>query len=196
MKPMPSFPVSVFPGTPEGLKGSALLRRRLRQLVVMLWAMALLGSAALVGGAWRNDAAIHSHPGRALATVTAVTKLRTTVEFQDASGTYHAPPGGVFYPSDLGEGQRVWVTYDTRNPDLVTVEGRRWTLSIIPALSMAGVSTLVAALAWWATRLVGRRKTTAQNQSRQVDPTKTNPANTTSKTNPANSSTGNKNHDE
>lgn len=127
----------------------ATLRRRLRQLILALLACALLGSAAIIGGAALNDRAIHTDPGRAMATVTGVTWFRTTVDYQDERGVYHSPPGGLLYPTGLGKGQNVWVTYARGNPDLVKVEGRGWTLSIIPALSVAAVSLIVAGLLWW-----------------------------------------------
>ena len=42
----------------------ALIRRRLRQLVLALWVAAMIGSVALLGGAFLNDRIIHSNPGR------------------------------------------------------------------------------------------------------------------------------------
>lgn len=127
-----------------------IVRRRLHQLVMALLACALLGSAAMVGGAALNDHTIDSDPGRAMATVTGESLLRTTVDYQDARGVYHSPPGGLLYPTGLGPGQNVWVTYAKSEPDLVKVEGRRWTLSVIPALSVAGVSVVLALLLWGA----------------------------------------------
>lgn len=122
-------------------------RRRLLQLVVALYACALLAVVAMVLGPAINDARIAASPGRGMATVTEAGPLRTSVQYQDEQGRYHSPRYGVLYPSGLGEGQRVWVTYSTADPDLVKVEGRAWTLSIIPALSVAVVSTAVAAAA-------------------------------------------------
>lgn len=130
-----------------------MLGRRLRQLVMALYAAAVLGCVAMVVGPAVNDAAIAANPGRALAHVTAVTRTRTLVEYQDHEGIYHAPDSGVLYPPGLREGQQVWVTYAKDDPDLVKVQGREWTLAIIPALSVLAVSTIIAAAAWW---LVGR----------------------------------------
>lgn len=127
--------------------------RRGRQLVLLLWLAALLGAVAMVAGPYLNDRTINADPGRALATVTGVSLVRTTVDYRDEEGIYHAPPTGLLYPTGLGEGQRVWVTYAKSDPDLVKVEGREWTLSIIPALSVAVVTTVIAAVLWWA---VGR----------------------------------------
>lgn len=134
------------------------MRRRLHQLILALTACALLGSAAIVGGAALNDREIAAHPGRAMATVTGVSWFRTTVDYQDDNGVYHSPPRGLLYPTGLGEGQNVWVTYARSNPDLVKVEGRGWTLSIVPALSIAVVSLLLAALLWWAVGVATRPK--------------------------------------
>ncbi len=131
--------------------------RRGRQLVLLLWAAALLGAVALVGGPYLNDRSINEDPGRALATVTGVSRVRTTVDFRDEQqGIYHSPPTGLLYPTGLGEGQRVWVTYAKGNPELVKVEGREWTLSVIPAFSVALVATVIAAVLWWAIGRVTR----------------------------------------
>ncbi|QNE88872.1 DUF3592 domain-containing protein [Corynebacterium incognita] len=134
-----------------------VLRRRLHQVIMALYAAAVIGSVAMVVGPYLNDRAINADTGRALATVTNVGLLRTTVDFQDEDSFYHSPPTGLLYPTGLGEGQQVWVNYSKENPDLVKVEGREWTLSVIPALSVWVVSTLVAGLAWvlvsqWAAR--------------------------------------------
>ena len=132
--------------------------RRIRQLILALYAAALLAAASMVGGAWLNDRAIASDPGRALATVTHVGGLRTTVDFQDVEGKFHSPPAGLLYPTGLGTGQMVWVEYQVSNPDLVKVAGRRWTLAVIPAASVAAVATGVAALCWWRTGVRQKRR--------------------------------------
>lgn len=134
----------------------ARIRRRLRQLVMVLTALALLGCVAMVIGPFINDRKIEADPGRALAVVTAVSPLRTTVDFQDEEGIYHSPTTGLLYPSGLGEGQRVWVNYAKAEPELVKVEHRRWTLSIIPALSVAAGVAAVAALLWGLVSLLTR----------------------------------------
>lgn len=134
------------------------VRRRLHQLVIVLSTLAMLGCVAMVGGPFINDRKIESDPGRALATVTEVGVLRTTVDYQDEDGIYHSPPTGLLYPTGLGEGQRVWVTYSRENPELVKVENREWTLSIIPASSVAVVVAMVTALAWWLVNFLTRPK--------------------------------------
>lgn len=131
--------------------GRETIRRRLHQLVMALLACALLGAVAMVAGSAINDRTINADPGRAMATVTGKSLLRTTVDYQDVEGVYHSPPGGLLYPTGIGQGQNVWVTYAKTDPDLVKVEGRRWTLSIIPALSVALASVLLAVLLWWLT---------------------------------------------
>lgn len=133
-------------------------RRRLLQLVMALYACAVLGSVAMVAGPALNDARIMRDPGRGMATVTGVNWLRTSAEYQDEQGRYHSPRYGLLYPTGLGEGQRVWVTYSTSDPDLVKVEGRGWTLAVLPALSVWAVSTLVAGAGWLAISLYFGRK--------------------------------------
>ena len=125
------------------------IRRRAHQLVLVLYIFAVLGCAAMVIGPALNDRTINNNPGRALATVVDVGTLRTSVEYQGDDGRLHSPKTGLLYPSDLGEGQRVWVTYAKDNYDLAKVEGRKWTLSLIPALSTLAVASAIAAGLWW-----------------------------------------------
>ena len=94
-----------------------------------------------------------ANPGRGTATVTETGPMRTFVEYQTEDGQLVSPPRGLLYPTGLGEGQHVWVTYAKSDPDLVKVEGRGWALALTPALSTWAVATLVAAGAWFA---VGR----------------------------------------
>lgn len=128
-------------------------RRRAHQVVLALYAFATLGSVAMVAGPALNDARIQANPGRGTAIVTEAGRMRTFVEYQTEDGQLVSPPRGLLYPTGLGEGQQVWVTYDKTDPDLVKVEGRGWALALLPALSMWAVATLVAAAAWFA---VGR----------------------------------------
>lgn len=74
-------------------------RRRVRQLILVLYAAALVGMAGMVIGPFLNDRTIGANPGRALATVTDVGTLRTFVDFQDSKGIYHTPPTGLLYPT-------------------------------------------------------------------------------------------------
>lgn len=77
-------------------------RRRLLQLVIALYACAMLGVVAMIAGPALNDARIMDSPGRGMATVTEVGALRTSVEYQDEQGRYHSPRYGLLYPSGLG----------------------------------------------------------------------------------------------
>ncbi|STC69582.1 DUF3592 domain-containing protein [Corynebacterium pilosum] len=144
-----------------------MMRRRLHQLILLLYAAAMIGAAAMVVGPAINDAIIMSDPGRGMATVTGVSPIRTAVDYQDENGRYHSPPTGLLYPSGLGEGQQVWVTYAKSDPDLVKVEGRMWTLSLIPAFSVAVVSTLIAVLAWVGVDKLGKSSPRVTRRSRK-----------------------------
>ena len=138
-------------------------RRRLHQLVAALCTAGLLGSFAMIGGTAANDHRIESDPGRALATVTGTSLLRTTVEFRDDAGLYQAPSTGVLYPTGLAEGQQVWVQYSRENPDLVKVAGRGWTLAIIPGLSVAVLVVVVTLVLWRLISFATRPKKREQN---------------------------------
>lgn len=122
--------------------------RRWHQFVLVSYIVATIACISMVVGPYLNDRAIEQNPGRALATVTSVGVLRTMVDYQDAEGYYRVPEYGLLYPSDLREGQRVWVQYAQDNTDLVKVEGRRWTLAIIPALSVWASASILAILGW------------------------------------------------
>ncbi|QGU06388.1 hypothetical protein COCCU_02145 [Corynebacterium occultum] len=137
------------------------VRRRLHQLVLALCTLALLGTFGMVAGPFLNDRSIAADQGRALAIVTGVGALRTTVDFQDEEGIYHSPSTGLLYPTGLGEGQRVWVNYAKSDPDLVKVEHREWTLSIIPALSVGFWVLVVTAILWFSVNFFTRPKKVA-----------------------------------
>ena len=143
-------------------------RRRIKQTILVCYAAAMLGCASLVIGPGINDYIIEADPGRALARVTSVTTTKTIVEFQDDTNTYHSPPGGLLYPTGLGPGQRVWVTYARSNPELVKVSGRKWTLAIIPALSSAAVTTLITSALWFA--ILGPRHFRRANHKNHTNP--------------------------
>ncbi|WKK62361.1 DUF3592 domain-containing protein [Corynebacterium sp. P8-C1] len=136
------------------------VRRRLHQLIIVLYACAILGSVAMVAGPAYNDFTISRDPGRGIATVTGVGLTRTSVDYQDESGEFHSPQRGLLYPSGLGDGQQVWVTYAKSNPEIVKVEGRGWTLAIVPALSVGAVATLIAAAAWLGVSALGKKSRT------------------------------------
>ncbi|MCQ9342635.1 DUF3592 domain-containing protein [Corynebacterium kozikiae] len=141
------------------------VHRRLHQLIMALSVAVTIGCIAMVVGPWLNDRTIDSNPGRALATVQAVTLTRTTVEFQDQKGFSHSPRSGLLYPTGLGVGQRVWVNYALDNPELVKVEGRSWTLSVIPALSVWVSCAAVLAALWWTTSWHRQRQAAQASQA-------------------------------
>ncbi|WP_053411424.1 DUF3592 domain-containing protein [Corynebacterium lactis] len=123
--------------------------RRLRQLILFLLICLMVSCAGMIVGSFLNDRAINANMGEAIANVRSVELLRTTVDFVDDNGDFQSPPTGLLYPVGLEEGQRVRVEYDRLDPNVVRVAGRAWTLSIIPAGSIAVVGLLVAAPLWW-----------------------------------------------
>lgn len=122
-------------------------------LVLVLAGLMTLQSLLLVAGAWRNDKAIERDMGVALAEVLSAGPRRSTIEFVTPERVTYRPELGVLYPSELSPGMRIYVEYDKSNPDLVRVQGRNASLSIVPAGSIIVVVWMVAGtvllgLAW------------------------------------------------
>ncbi|WP_445228168.1 DUF3592 domain-containing protein [Corynebacterium sp. H78] len=105
-----------------------------------------------------------------MATVRHTSTLRTAVDFVDEEGEYRSPVNGLLYPVGLEQGQRVRVEYDRENPETVRVEGRRWTLSIIPALSILVVGLVIAIPLWWLTVRATNRLLENSQDSTQAPP--------------------------
>ena len=114
--------------------------RFLRQVLLFVMICLLLSCLAMVVGCFINDRNIESNMGQSVANVRSVELLRTTVDFVDENGDFQSPPTGLLYPVGLEEGQRVRVEYDRTDPNVVRVAGRTWTLSLLPATSIAAVS--------------------------------------------------------
>jgi hypothetical protein len=125
--------------------------------VLILVVLVTLQSVLLVAGAWRNDLAIESNMGVAPAEVLSASPRRSTVEFVTPDRVTYRPELGVLYPSELATGMRIYVEYDTANPDLVRVQHRTAALSIIPAGSIAVVGWLIAAAALMALAALEKR---------------------------------------
>lgn len=135
--------------------------RRVRVGVVIAACLVTLQSMLLMVGAWRNDRQIERHMGVAAAEVLDAGPRRSTIEFVTPDRVTYRPELGVLYPSELENGMRIYVEYDTTNPDLVRVQDRNASLSIVPAGSIAVVGWLVAGaallgLGLWERRLEGR----------------------------------------
>ena len=95
---------------------------------------------------------------------------RSTIEFVTPDRVTYRPELGVLYPSELDTGMRIYVEYDKTNPDLVRVQDRNASLSIIPAGSIAVVGWLVAGaallgLGWLQRRLARQDPITLDSQS-------------------------------
>lgn len=121
--------------------------------MLVLAGLMTLQSLLLVAGAWRNDKSIERDMGVALAEVLSAGPRRSTIEFVTPERVTYRPELGVLYPSELSPGMRIYVEYDKSNPDLVRVQGRNASLSIIPAGSIIVVvwtvaGTALLGLAW------------------------------------------------
>ena len=121
--------------------------RRIRMGIVIAACLVTLQSALMVMGAWRNDRQIERHMGVAAAEVLSAGPRRSTIEFVTPDRVTYRPELGVLYPPELEAGMRIYVEYDTNNPDVVRVQHRDASLAIIPAGSIAVVAWLVAVAA-------------------------------------------------
>jgi hypothetical protein len=136
---------------------SERILRRVRIGIVVVACLVTLQSVLLVLGAWRNDRQIERHMGVAEANVLSAGPRRSTIEFVTPDRVTYRPELGVLYPSELDEGMRIYVEYDTNNPDLVRVQDRDASLAIIPAGSIAVVGWMIAAAALFGVTLIERR---------------------------------------
>lgn len=134
--------------------------RRCRQVVALIALLMTLVCTTLVAGPIYNDIKLHKDRETAIATVNHVGLLRTAISFRDSSGEFHSPNTGVLYPGGLHDGQKVWVEYSRSHPDIVRVQGRTWTLSLLPASSTFIVTV---ALSMGAIALINRRAERKKN---------------------------------
>jgi hypothetical protein len=156
LKALWQFVIPHLYGEPGETRRGRVLRR-VRIGIVVVACLVTLQSVLLVLGAWRNDQQIESHLGVAAANVLDAGPRRSTIEFVTPDRVTYRPELGVLYPSRLENGMRIYVEYDTQNPDLVRVQGRDASLAIIPAGSIAVVGWLIAGAALGATALMERR---------------------------------------
>ena len=142
--------------------------RRLRIGIVLLACLVTLQSLLMVVGAWRNDRQIERHMGVAAAEVLSAGPRRSTIEFVTPDRVTYRPELGVLYPSELETGMRIYVEYDTNNPDLVRVRDRNASLAIIPAGSIAVVGWLIAVAALMGLAYLERRRDRTHVSEEQV----------------------------
>ncbi len=122
------------------------MRKALRWAKTGVWVLVFvvtLQSVLLVAGAWRNDRQIEANLGVAQAEVLSAGPRRSTIEFVTPDRVTYRPELGVLYPSELATGMRIYVEYDTTDPDLVRVQDRNALLAIVPAGSIAVVGWLI-----------------------------------------------------
>ncbi len=156
LKALWQFIIPHLYGEPGETRRGRILRR-VRVGIVVVACLVTLQSVLLIVGAWRDDRQIERHMGVAEANVLDAGPRRSTIEFVTPDRVTYRPELGVLYPSELENGMRIYVEYDTNNPDLVRVQDRNASLAIIPAGSLAVVGWLVAGAALGVTALVQRR---------------------------------------
>nr|WP_267304563.1 DUF3592 domain-containing protein [Mycobacterium barrassiae] len=142
----------------RGETRSQRIFRRIRIGIVLAACLVTLQSVLMVVGAWRNDRQIERHMGVAAAEVLSAGPRRSTIEFVTPDRVTYRPELGVLYPSELETGMRIYVEYDTNNPDLVRVRDRNASLAIIPAGSIAVVGWLIAGAALGGLAFIERRR--------------------------------------
>lgn len=150
--------------------------RRSPEIVITVGLVLSVLAALVLVGAARNDAKIARDRGQAVAEVLdGSTSQRTFVRFTAADGAVLTPETGVFYPRGLAPGQLVRVEYDRSEPELVRVEGRDWTVGLVPVVIGIVVIWLVCApgawaLARWRRRRRGEEGATWWRGDEPVDP--------------------------
>ncbi|WLP92093.1 DUF3592 domain-containing protein [Gordonia sp. NB41Y] len=122
---------------------SPVILRRVQKTLLVIGLIVTVLSACIVVAAYRNDAAIDANKGTVMADIVSADRLHAVAYFQTPDGQIVSPRLGLLYPTELGTGQRISVEYDTTNPDLARPAGRDWTLSIIPAASVAVIGWIV-----------------------------------------------------
>ncbi len=149
----------------------ALIRpagRRGPEIVVGVGVVLTVLLALVLVGAARNDAHIDADTGRSVAEVLdGGSSPRTFVRFTAADGAVLTPEKGVFYPRGLQPGQLVRVEYDRSEPELVRVEGRSWTVALVPVLlGVLAIWLVLGTAAWSLARLRRRRRAAAREALR------------------------------
>ena len=128
------------------------VRRRFARGVLVVGALLTVMGASMILACFINDRTIEEARGQSVAEVVDTSPIRTAVRFNTEDGRVFLPPNGVLYPSDLQVGQLVRVEYDARNPDLVRVAGRNWTVSLLPVASSLAVVWAVLLPAYYLLR--------------------------------------------
>lgn len=109
-----------------------------RTVAAVALALTLLTLALLVA-MFTDDARIDAARVETVATVLAVSPLRTGVEFVDATGVTVRPTRGVLYPGSLQVGQQFKIQYAADDPSTARVAGRTARTALISiALMLVG----------------------------------------------------------
>lgn len=137
---------------PTGVR-AVLARPRYYAVRVVLAVAGLVTGLVLLSlaGAARDDYAIDANTARTTAEVISVSGSRTLVRFT-AQGEVYTPDQGVAYPSGLEVGHLVRVEYARDDPELVRLEGRSWTVGLLPAGIVVAVAWTSAAGSVWLLR--------------------------------------------
>lgn len=122
------------------------LPRLLRRTVVAVALVLTVLTVALTVAMFLDDASIERSRVETVATVLAVSPLRTGIEFVDATGITIRPSNGVLYPGNLQVGQQFKVEYAASDPSIVRVAGRSARNVLISVGSTVLITWLIAGL--------------------------------------------------
>ncbi|NMO03947.1 hypothetical protein HH308_22285 [Gordonia sp. TBRC 11910] len=133
------------------------VQRNTQIVLLCIGAVVTLMAVVLVAGCYLNDSRINANKGTVIADVVSADTLHAAVTMQTPDGQIYSPRLGLLYPTELAVGERISVDYDITNPDLARPTGRDWTLSLLPAVSIAVIGWIAVAVVMVLVAEVSRR---------------------------------------
>lgn len=119
-------------------------RRLVRRIAALVAAALTVMTIALTMAMFVDDADIDADRVSVVATVLAISPLRTGIEFVDGQGITIRPATGVLYPGDLRVGQQFMVEYSATDPSTVRVAGRTASNVLVSVVMTVVLTWLIA----------------------------------------------------